>query len=132
MARQLAITKITTLDGFDGWDSDCYVEWMPVTYADSLKMKDMETPDDDESAFKVIVSVTKSHIIGGKVKIINEAGEKQLVDYEPEDLENMPASAISKIFADITGAQYDDPKDSVREVETNPEPTKPENTSETS
>ena len=118
MARQLAITKKTYLDGFDGWGKDCYVEWRPVTYAESLEMKNIETPTDDASAFDIIFTITKQHIVGGKGNVLSENGETELVDYTSEDLDNMPASVINHIFADITGAQYDDPKDSSQELET--------------
>lgn len=132
MARQLAITKKTYLDGFEGWDSDCYVEWRPVTYADSLALKNLSVDAGDEiKAFQAIFDLTKDHIVGGKVKVLGENGDSVLADYEDADLEQMPPEMINRIFADITGAQFSDPKDSSQAQETNSEPTSYESTTET-
>lgn len=132
MARNLAITKKTYLDGFEGWDSDCYVEWRPVTYGDSLALKNLSVDDNDEAkAFEAIFDLTKKHIIGGKVKIIGESGKPELADYEESDLEQMPPEMINRIFADITGAQFSDPKGSDQAQEMNNEPTTSENNTET-
>jgi hypothetical protein len=121
MARQLAITKKTYLDGFEGWDSDCYVEWRPVTYGDSLALKSLSVDDGDEvKAFQAIFELTKKHIVGGKVKIIGEDGQAELADYEDADLDQMPPEMINRIFADITGAQFADPKDTPTKMEESP------------
>ena len=132
MARQLAITKKTYLDGFDGWDKDCYVEWRPVTYGDSLALKQLEVSEDETKAFQAIFDMTKSHIVSGKVKVLGEDGQPTLADYESEDLANMPPEMVNRIFADITGAQFDDPKGSDKAQEESNEPTTSESTTEAS
>lgn len=133
MSRTLAITKKTYLDGFEGWDKECFVEWRPVTYADSLKLKALQVEDGDEDkAFEAIFNLTKDHIIAGKVRVLGDDGQPELVAYEDEDLAQMPPEMINRIFADITGAQFDDPKGLETAPESSDEPTLSESTTETS
>lgn len=132
MGRQLAITKRTTLDGFDGWDKECYVEWRPVTYKDSLSLKNLEIDGDEDKMFETVFELTKSHIIGGKVKVLGDDGKPTLADYEPEDIDNMPPEMVNRIFSDITGAEFDDPKDLPTDQVASEKPTEQENTTETS
>jgi hypothetical protein len=130
MTRQLAITKRTTLDQFDGW-GDCYVEWRPSTYGDSFKLREMKVDSaDEEAAFGAILALVKEHIVGGKVRIV-EADEVKLVDFEKDDIDLMPTDMVDRIFADITGVQYEDPKVSAK-ASSPDEPSSSESTTATS
>ncbi|WP_298585126.1 hypothetical protein [uncultured Kocuria sp.] len=128
-ARRLAIIRRTTLEMIPGWDADCYVEWRHVTYAEA---KEMATPDDDAEAMKAIAAVTKEHIIGGKIKVLGDNNKIELVDYTPDDFDSFPASVIRRLFVEITGAQYDDPKDMAKDQTSSDEPTTQENDTATS
>ncbi|MDR6794739.1 hypothetical protein J2X12_004113 [Pseudarthrobacter oxydans] len=133
MARQLAITKKTYLDGFlDGWDKDCYVEWRPMTYGDSLKLKDTKVDEQDEAAaFTTMLNLTKDHIVGGKVMVTGEGGQLVLDDFQADDLDLMPPEMVDRIFADITGAQFSDPKGSPEAQGKSGEPSTSENSTAT-
>ncbi|PPG60259.1 hypothetical protein [Rathayibacter sp. AY1C5] len=130
MTRQLAITKRTTLDQFEGW-SDCYVEWRPSTYGDSFKLRATKVEGvDEETAFTAILDLVKEHIVGGKVRVV-EDGEVKLVDFEKSDIDLMPTDMVDRIFADITGVEFEDPKGSAT-TQSLDEPNPSESTSVTS
>lgn len=113
MSRQLAITKRTTLEEFEGWGDDCYLIWRPFNYQDSKELSKREGVEklNDDEGFEMILADVSKHIISGKIKILDEeTNEPKLVDYEADDLRSMPVDFIMNLYGEMTGARFDDPK----------------------
>lgn len=110
--RRLAIAKRISLKGVaEGWSDDCYVLIQPLTYGENKELKNTNTDGlDDEKATEIMIGVIKRNFVSGKVMLYNDNGEAELSDAEADDIENLPATALFNIFADITGASID-PKD---------------------
>ena len=112
MGRQLAVTDRTDLSFYEGWEG-CYVEWQPATYIQMRKLlrTDFVNITEDE-AERQIVELVKERTVGGKVKIINDRDEPELVALEADDIDSMPSTMLDRIYADMTGVKYDaDPLD---------------------
>lgn len=126
MTRRLALLRKTTFEEYEGWEN-CYIQWTPLTYADSLALKDMNTDVDESEGNAKVLELVRDHIAGGKVNVLDDNNEVHLVSFnKSEDLEQVAPDMIMKLFFDITGAQYDDPKAS----NTTTDSTEPQNNSE--
>ena len=132
MERRLAITKRISLDGFEGWDNECYVTALAWTFKEkqALRRENMDSYD-EVGASERLFEIVKEHIVSGKLKLLNADQEVELVDYSPELLELLPDATITRIFMEITGAQYEDPKGLNQTQTPSVEPQKPGNSSET-
>lgn len=135
MARVLAITNRTNLDVVDGWD-DCYALWRPLAYGVALELSNLSDDITDKEAFEKSLDLVKRHIVGGKVRILNEEGESVLADLEADDVDVMPPKMVDRLLADITGVKYDaDPLEGAQTATTSSPSTNenklPESTSST-
>ncbi|MFM9793299.1 hypothetical protein [Streptomyces turgidiscabies] len=108
---QLAITKKTSLAEFEGWE-DCFLIWRPATFKDKRELKGMNTDNvSEEDAADAIFKKVSEKIVSGKVRVLSDEGESQLVDYKPEHLEQLPYDFISRLYMEINGVKFEDPKD---------------------
>ncbi|WP_100504104.1 hypothetical protein [Mycobacteroides abscessus] len=107
MGRQLAVTDRTDLSFFKGWEG-CYVEWQPATYIQVRKLLRADFANmTEEEAEKLVIELIKERTVGGKVKVVGDSGEPELVELKLEDIDNMPSEMTDRIYADMTGVQYD-------------------------
>lgn len=109
MGRQLAITKRTTLGDIEGWD-DCYVDCRPATYGDQLEVRAMRATGNEDEIVKSMIVFVKRRVVSGKVRVNATSGEPELVNIEPDDIDALPTEAVDRIFANIMGIDYSDPK----------------------
>lgn len=106
MARTLAITNRTNLDVVEGWQ-DCYALWRPIAYGDAIELASLDDGISEKEAFEKSIDLVKRHIVGGKVRILDESGEPVMADLEPDDVDVMPPKMVDRLLADITGVKYD-------------------------
>lgn len=119
MVRRLAITRRVDLsDISDGWDG-CYAIVTPASYADAVGLvgTDLESMSDTDKA-EQSTKLVQDHFVSGKIMILNDKGEAELVDMEVDDIQGS-----TEIFSRVTEAVYGvtpDPKASSTATETSP------------
>jgi hypothetical protein len=83
----------------DGWDQ-CYINYSPITIGDAKKFRSL-SPDDPESLDKGI-ALLKDLFLDGK----GLSGGK-LVDFQAEDIEQLPLTVINKSIELMVGTMTD-------------------------
>ncbi|MEB0287232.1 hypothetical protein QN355_11770 [Cryobacterium sp. 10S3] len=120
MPRQLAITKRISLEGLsEGWTSDCYALVTPASYAEYIDFADLtDAGKSNTDLLKFQLSFVKKHLVSGKVNILDDKGQLELDDLQPEDVDASKDLA-DKLFTEIVGVNLD-PKASSTATETSP------------
>lgn len=130
MARRVAITRKVSLAEFaDGWD-DCFAI---VTLADFSEMQEIAAKDfkslTDIEAVGFEIEVVMKHFVSGKINVINDAGQAELVDMVAADVQAGPKIA-DRLYAVIMGVTLD-PKGTETAVTNSPTPTPDSNSTKT-
>lgn len=111
MARTLGIVRRKDLSSVaEGWEGT-YVIYRPASLgelADSQKLNPEQMNEQEGVAF--LVDFVKQHVVSGKVMVVGDDGQLQLVDLEPADVDYFPADLLNSLFADMAGGKLD-PKD---------------------
>lgn len=105
-------TLLNDVAGFPELTEDCYIEWRPMTYVDSMRLTQVAAKELTEvEAAQQMVECIKRQFVSGKLSFHDDAGELELADMQPEHIDQLPGDLINRIFADMTGVRYDeDPK----------------------
>jgi hypothetical protein len=121
MARQLAITRKFSLSGVaDGWTDESFVIYSPVAYGDLKTLRDAAPEGMQETdAIDFTLNFIKSHVISGKIQILDETGNPVVADFEKDDLDQLPPDTINAMFSALTGVKLD-PKGTSTATETSP------------
>lgn len=106
--RTLNILKRFSLSDLgDGWE-DCYVMYRPMTVGDLTTFANMQTDNLTEAqSMQLVVDHLKSHVVSGKVSVLDEAGKPTLEYLVPDDIEMLPFEILETLFQAVSGASID-------------------------
>ncbi len=119
MSRRLAITKRIDLSSVaDGWD-DCYVIVSGATFGEAAELagvdfKSLSAADAAATSLKIATD----HFVSGKIRVLGDNNEPELVDMEADDIAGSP-SVLELVSAGVLGVIVD-PKASSTPTETSP------------
>ena len=120
MTLRLALLKRTYFEQYEGWGQECFIETTPLTYSESKELQGLNTDVDEAKGNELVLELVRKHVAGGKVRVLNDDNEQEIVDFAADDLESLAPDMILQLFSDITGTDYDDPKASKANGKTEP------------
>lgn len=102
-----AIVKRVSLDGLlEGFDAECYAYVKPATVLDKREFRQaIKQIKADELADDWQQNFVSNHFISGKIKVLGESGQFELVDMTAEDLDI--AEVSDRLLLDIMGLDLD-------------------------
>lgn len=119
--RRVAVTRKLSLADFGDDLQDSYVivtlaDFEEVSAISELEFEKMTNLE----ATKEMLEIGKKHFVAGKIALLNEVGESELVDMKPDDIQ-ASAAIIGGIYGAVMGV-IPDPKVTSTTMETSPTP----------